>query len=71
MGRTNFTDSDIVGIQWFSVGSNNDQRPDKVVPVLVQFQSKEIARHVFKVKKKLSGTGLFVAENLTKRNVIF
>jgi BMFP domain-containing protein YqiC len=57
MGLTNVTDSDIVGVQRFSVGSNNDQRPDKVAPVLVQFQSKEIARHVFKAKKSLVAQG--------------
>jgi len=33
----------------------------------VQFQSKEIAHHLFKTKKQLSGSGLFIAENLTKR----
>jgi hypothetical protein len=67
MGLTNIKDSDIVSVQRFRVGTNNAQRPDKVAPVLVQFRSKEIARHVFKAKKQLSGSGLFVAENLTKR----
>ena len=66
MGLTNIKDSDIVSVQRFRVGTNNAQRPDKVAPVLVQFRSKEIARHVFKAKKQLSGSGLFVAENLTK-----
>ena len=67
IGLTNIKDSDIVSVQRFRVGTNNAQRPDKVAPVLVQFRSKEIARHVFKAKKQLSGSGLFVAENLTKR----
>jgi len=64
MGLTNIKDSDIVSVQRFRIGSNNAQRP---APGLIQFRSKEIAYHVFKAKKKLSGSGLFVAMNLTKR----
>ena len=68
MGLTNIEVPDIVSVKRFSVGSNIAQRPDKVAPVLVQFGSKEIARHEFKAKKLLIGSGLFVVENLTKRN---
>ena len=61
MGLTNTKDSDRVSVQRLGAGPINAQRPDKVAPVLVQFRSKEIARHVFKAKKQISGPGLFLA----------
>ena len=67
MGLSSIANSDIVSVHWFCLGSINSQRPDKVAPVLVKFRSKDIASTVFKVKKNLANSRIFVSENLTKK----
>lgn len=67
MGLSSIANSDVVSVHRFRLGSSNSQRPDKVAPVLVKFRSKDIASAVFKAKKNLANSGIFVSENLTKK----